>query len=54
MNPAQSARIAKERHPSRFCKAPGCLWQLNPLDHKGWCPRHRPARIDERREWRRL
>ena len=26
MNPAQSARLDKERNPSRYCSVKGCLW----------------------------
>lgn len=27
---AQRSRLAKEKHPERYCRARGCLWRTNP------------------------
>lgn len=30
MNPAKSARLAKEAHPERYCHVKNCLWRVYP------------------------
>ena len=42
-NPAQAARLAKEKNPGHYCPNPRCLWRVfdarNP-DVPRPCPRH--------------
>lgn len=45
MNPAKSARLAKERRPQDWCANPRCLWHES---RSGPCPKHNRAASDPR------
>lgn len=51
MNPAKASRIAKERHPERYCPAPNCLWRVQhfntvfPYLDDTPCPKHMKNQI---------
>ena len=48
MNAAAAARLAKEKHPERYCPEPKCLWRVQSFRWQGDqclpirkpCPKH--------------